>query len=75
MRDLHVAPDERKATWRIQDGEHEEPRSEHATATDAESAERRQAEIDQVERIIIHDRYARTRQLIRRGYAWMQRRQ
>jgi hypothetical protein len=74
MSELHVVPDERKATWRVQDSEHAEPRSEHSTATDAESAARRLAESDEVERIIIHDRYARTRQLIRRGYAWLQRR-
>ena len=73
MPDLHVIPDERKATWRVQDDEHGEPRSEHVTVTDAESAARRQAEVDDVERIIIHDRYARTRQLIRRGYAWLRR--
>jgi hypothetical protein len=74
MPDLYVIPDSRKATWRVLDGEHAEPRSEHDTATAAESAARRQAEIDHIERIIIRDRYARTRQLIRRGYAWRQRR-
>jgi Uncharacterized protein conserved in bacteria (DUF2188) len=74
MPELHVVPDERTATWRVLDGEHAEPRSEHATATDAESAARGQAEADRVERIIIHDRYTRTRQLVRRGYAWLPRR-
>jgi hypothetical protein len=73
MPDLHVIPNERRATWRVQDGEPAEPRSEHATATDAESAARRQAERDHIEHIIIHDRYARTRELIRHGYAWLRR--
>jgi hypothetical protein len=73
MNELHVVPDERKATWRVQDSEHAEPRSEHATATDAESAARGQAEAAHVESIIIHDRYTRTRQLVRRGYAWLRR--
>jgi Uncharacterized protein conserved in bacteria (DUF2188) len=73
MPDLHVIPDERRATWRVLDGGHAEPRSEHATATDAESAARRQAELEHIEHIIIHDRYARTRELVRRGYAWLRR--
>ena len=74
MPDLHVVPDARTATWWVEDAQHAQPRSQHVTASAAESAARRQAERDHVERIIIHDRYARTRQLIRRGYAWLQRR-
>ena len=74
MPEVHVVPDHRKATWRVHDAAHDEPRSEHTTVTDAESAARRQAEREHVERIVIHDRYARTRELIRRGYAWLQRR-
>ena len=72
MPEVHVVPDERKAIWRVTDAAHEQPRSEYSTATEAEDAARRHAEHERAERIIIHDRYARTRELIRRGYAWLQ---
>jgi hypothetical protein len=73
MPDLHVEPDTRKATWLVRLGRQPRPQSVHASATEAELAARRQAEERDVDRIIIRDRYARTRQLIRRGYAWRQR--
>jgi hypothetical protein len=73
MPELHVVPDARKATWQVRLGRHAQPQSEHATVTEAESAARRQAERRDVDRIIISDRYSRTRELIRRRYAWLQR--
>jgi len=73
MPDLHVIPDPRKATWQVREGDDAEPRSEHATAGEAEVEARRRADSRDFERIVIHDRYARTRELIRRGRAWLQR--
>jgi Uncharacterized protein conserved in bacteria (DUF2188) len=73
MPELHVTPDPRTGTWQVRDARDAEPRSEHATATEAEVAAQRNADARDVERIVIHDRYARTRQLIRRGRAWFRR--
>jgi hypothetical protein len=74
MDELHVVPDTRKATWRVQEPEGGATRSEHTTATEAELAARSEAAAAGVDRVVVHDRYARTQELIRRGRAWLQRR-
>jgi hypothetical protein len=74
MDELHVVPDTRTGTWRVQDPEDGATRSEHTSATEAEVAARAHADDSGVDRVVVHDRYARTRELIRRGRAWLQRR-
>ena len=74
MDELHVVPDTRKATWRVENPEDGATRSEHASATEAEFAAQAQAADSGVYRVVVHDRYARTRELIRRGRAWLRRR-
>jgi hypothetical protein len=73
MAELHVTPDPRTGTWQVRDARDSEPRSEHPTVTEAEVAAQANADARDVERIVIHDRYARTRELIRRGRAWFRR--
>jgi hypothetical protein len=74
MDELHVVPDKRTATWRVQESEDGATRSEHTSATEAEFAARAQAIDCGVDCVVVHDRYARTRELIRRGRAWLRRR-
>ncbi len=68
-REVHVIPDERGATWRVYDGNAEQPRSEHTNATHAELAALACAEDAGAERVVIHDRYQRVRDAMapRRG--------
>jgi Uncharacterized protein conserved in bacteria (DUF2188) len=73
MPELHVTPDPRKATWQVREARDAEPRSEHSTASEAEAEAQRSADAGNVERIVIHDRYARTRELILRGHGWLRR--
>jgi hypothetical protein len=74
MDELHVVPDTRKATWRVEEAGCAAVRSEHTTATEAESAARSQAAHSGADRVVVHDRYARTHEIIRRGRRWLQRR-
>lgn len=60
MTELHIAPHDRTATWRLYGADANTPRSEHNSATDAESAARAVADERRAERIIVHDRYHRT---------------
>ncbi len=74
MAELHVIPDTRKATWRVQDGEGAVARPEYPSETEAEFAARAQAVARGVDRVVVHDRYARTRDLIRGRRGWLDRR-
>ena len=62
MTEVHVIPDER-TTWRVFEPEADAPLSEHASATEAEMAARALAHDRQAERVVMHDRYNRTRQV------------
>ena len=59
MSDLHVVSDDR-TTWRLYDGQHREPLSEHSSATDAMLAAQARAQDRGGERVVVHDRYHRT---------------
>jgi hypothetical protein len=58
--EVHVVPDDRTATWRVQDPDAAAPVSEHTNATEAELAARAHADVRGAERIVVHDRYHRT---------------
>jgi hypothetical protein len=60
MTELHIIPDER-TTWRIYASDALAALSEHTNATAAEFAARAHAEDCGVQRVVIHDRYHRTR--------------
>jgi hypothetical protein len=60
MTELHVIPDER-TTWRVYESDALAVLSEHTNATAAEFAARAHAEDRGVERVVVHDRYYRTR--------------
>ena len=60
---VHVIPVDRTATWRVQDGDSRATISEHLSENDAERAARVRARARGLERIVIHDRYHRTREL------------
>src|SRR3954471_15668359 len=60
--EVHVVPDELAATWHVYDAGVAAPLSEHATETEAEALARACARIRGVRRIVIHDRYHRTRE-------------
>jgi hypothetical protein len=61
MAELHVLPDPRGATWRVTGPG---ASSQHPTANEAERAARSEAEGGRFERIVLHDRYGRTRELV-----------
>jgi hypothetical protein len=61
MVELHVLPDPRRATWQVTGPG---ASSEHATANEAERAARSEAERGRCDRIVLHDRYGRTRELV-----------
>jgi hypothetical protein len=58
---VHVAPVGRTAKWRVHDGDPAEPVSEHASSTAAEAAAHSRARERGADRIVMHDRYHRTR--------------
>jgi uncharacterized protein DUF2188 len=60
MTEVHVIPDER-TTWRVYDAGTVKPVSEHTNATEAELAAKARAEDRGAERVVVHDRYHRTR--------------
>ena len=64
MIELHVIPDERTTTWRVFETDAAEPLSEHANATEAELAARACAAIRHAERLVVHDRYHRTHDVL-----------
>ena len=59
MTEVHVIADER-TVWRVYDADAAAPLSEHTNATEAELAARAHAQDQDVERVVIHDRYNRT---------------
>src|SRR4051795_3784717 len=59
--EVHVVPVRGTAKWRVHDGDPSEPASEHVSTTAAEAAAHSRAMERGVERIVIHDRYHRTR--------------
>jgi hypothetical protein len=63
MPDVHVVPVRRTAKWRVHDGDPAVPSSEHASETDAELAARQRAKERGAERVVVHDRYHRTRRI------------
>jgi hypothetical protein len=63
--EVHVHPVDRTATWLVRDTEAAAPCSEYETQTAAESAARVHAERQGAKRIVVHDRYHRTRELTR----------
>lgn len=63
MTEVHVIPDER-TTWRVYDAGTTEPVSEHTSATEAEFAAKARAERQGAERVVVHDRYHRTHELV-----------
>jgi hypothetical protein len=60
MTEVHVIADER-TTWRVYETDAAEPLSEHTSATEAEFAARAHAQDRAAERVVVHDRYHRTR--------------
>jgi hypothetical protein len=60
--DLHVLPNERAGTWNVYDARIARAMSEHSTETEAEAAARVCARVRGGRRIVIHDRYHRTRE-------------
>ena len=60
MTEVHVIPDER-TTWRVYDRDAKAPLSEHTSATEAELAAQALAQDRDADRVVIHDRYNRTR--------------
>ena len=60
-REVHVVPRPRAATWCVYVDAAAEALSEHTSETAAESAARTQARSCGASRIVIHDRYYRTR--------------
>jgi hypothetical protein len=58
---VHVIPEPRAATWSVYVGADAEAVSEHTSETEAESAARAQLRTRGADRIVIHDRYHRTR--------------
>ena len=63
MTEVHVVPISRSAMWRVYDGDGAVPVSEHESETDAEFAARLRAEQCGADRVVVHDRYHRTRQI------------
>lgn len=61
MTEVHVIPDER-TIWRVYDRDAEAPLSEHTSATEAELAARALAQDRHADRVVVHDRYNRTRE-------------
>jgi hypothetical protein len=59
---VHVVPDERTATWHVYDADMAVGLSEHATETEAEAIAGVCARIRGAPRVVIHDRYHRTRE-------------
>ena len=60
-REVHVVPQSRAATWSVYVDAVGGALSEHTSETAAESAARAQALLRGAERIVVHDRYHRTR--------------
>jgi len=63
MTEVHVIPDER-TTWRVYDAGLADPVSEHTNATEAECAAVARAEQRGAERVVLHDRYHRTHEVV-----------
>ncbi len=63
MSEVHVIPDER-STWRVYDADAAEPVSEHTNATEAEVAAKARAQDRDAERVVVHDRYHRTHDVV-----------
>jgi hypothetical protein len=61
LSEVHVIPRPRAATWCVYIDAVAEALSEHISETAAESAARTQARTRGASRIVIHDRYHRTR--------------
>ena len=61
---LHVIPVDRTGMWRVQDGESRATISEHPSENDAERAARLRARDRGLRRIVVHDRYHRTHELV-----------
>ena len=57
---VHVIRDER-TTWRVYEADASVLLSEHTNATEAELVAKRLAEARGAERVVVHDRYHRTR--------------
>jgi hypothetical protein len=62
--DVHVVPNARAATWEVYDAQGAQALSEHATETEAEVAAHMCARVRGRRRIVIHDRYHRTRETV-----------
>jgi hypothetical protein len=62
MNVLHVIPDERSATWRVYEDDVPDALSEHTSTTDAELAAQTLAEQRGAARVVVQDRYHRTRE-------------
>ena len=63
MPEVHVVPVGRTGTWRVHDGDPAAPLSEHMSENAAEFAARIRARARGAERVVVHDRYYRTREL------------
>jgi hypothetical protein len=61
MAELHVLPDARGATWQVTGAG---ATSMHPTANEAERVARSQAQERLIDRIVLHDRYGRTREVV-----------
>jgi anti-sigma regulatory factor (Ser/Thr protein kinase) len=71
--EVHVVPQPRAGTWSVHLGAMDATLSEHSSETAAEAAARAQAALHGCGRIVVHDRYFRTRSLsLRRNDATLQ---
>jgi len=62
--EVHVVPNERAATWEVYDARMPRAMSEHSSETEAEAAARMCARVRGRRRVVIHDRYHRTRETL-----------
>ena len=60
MTEVHVVPDERRATWRVYESDADAHLSEHASATEAQFTAQARAAECHAELVVVHDRYHRT---------------
>lgn len=61
--EVHVAPGPRAGIWQVYLGAEDVVLSQHGSETDAERAAHEHAALHEIRRIVIHDRYFRTRSL------------
>jgi hypothetical protein len=61
--EVHVVPDKRTGTWLVRDTDVTTPSFQYDTQTAAERAARLRARERGATRVVVHDRYHRTREI------------